>query len=85
MQSADTTFEQHYSVGELSKCWGYGRETVRKLVKDHPNVLKVRIGKKKINTRYSIPESVARQIHTQLLNPDQPGRRQSEDRATADG
>jgi hypothetical protein len=67
--AADTTFEQHYSVGDLSKRWRFGRETVRKAVKDDPGVVKVSFGKKKANTKYSIPESVARRIHERLLNP----------------
>ena len=66
--SNDTTFEKHYAVGELAKLWGYGRETVRMLVKDEPGVLKLRIGRKKANARYSVPESIARRIHTRLLN-----------------
>lgn len=64
----DTTFEPHYRVGELAKQWGLGRETVRKLVKDELGVLKIRLGRNKANTSYSIPESVARRIHTRLLN-----------------
>jgi hypothetical protein len=43
-----------------------GRETVRKLVKDEPGVICIRLGKKKTNTTYSVPESVARRIHTRL-------------------
>jgi hypothetical protein len=68
MSAPDTTFEQHYRIGELAKQWGLGRETVRKLVKDDPGVLKLRIGGKKTNTTYSVPESAARRIHTRLLN-----------------
>jgi hypothetical protein len=45
-----------------------GRETVRKLVKDDPGVIKIRMGRKKAHTVYSIPESAARRIHTRLLN-----------------
>ena len=44
-----------------------GRETVRKLVKDEPGVVKIRMGRKQSNTTYSVPESVARRIHTRLL------------------
>ena len=65
----DSTFEIHYSVGDLAKQWRYGRETVRLLVKDEPGVLKIRMGKKKTLTRYSVPESVARRLHARLLNP----------------
>jgi hypothetical protein len=68
MQFTDTTFERHYSVGELAKLWGFGRETIRKLIKEDPEVVKLRFGIKKSNTRYSVPESAARRIHTRLLN-----------------
>jgi hypothetical protein len=61
-------FEQHYRVGELATQWGLGRETVRRLIMLEPGVLKVKLGRKKANTTYSIPESVARRIHTRLLN-----------------
>jgi hypothetical protein len=61
-------FERHYPVGELAQMWGLGRETVRKLVKDEPGVIKIRMGRKKAHTIYSVPESVARRIHTRLLN-----------------
>jgi len=63
-----STFEKHYRIGELARIWGLGRETVRKLVKDDPGVLKVRFGRKKAHTTYSVPESAARRIHTRLLN-----------------
>ena len=63
-----TTFEKHYRVGELAELWNLGRETVRKLVKDDPGVIKIRMGRKKSHTVYSVPESVAQRIHTWLLN-----------------
>jgi len=67
--SPDTTFEAHYSIGELARQWKLGRETIRLLVKDEPGVLKIRMGRRKALTRYSIPESVARRVHTRLLIP----------------
>ena len=63
-----TTFEHHYRVGELAEMWSLGRETVRLLVKDEPGVIKIRLGRKKSHTVYSVPESVAIRIHTRLLN-----------------
>ncbi len=66
---ADTTFEVHYSVADLAKQWRLGRETVRLLVKDEPGVLKIRLGIRKTMTRYSVPESVARRVHTRLFDP----------------
>jgi hypothetical protein len=65
----DTTFEIHYSISELAKQWSLGRETVRLLLKDEPGVLKIRMGPRKSLTRYSVPESVARRVHTRLFNP----------------
>jgi len=68
MWADTTTFERHYRVGELAKLWSLGRETVRKLVKDDPGVIKIRMGPKKSHTVYSVPESAAKRIHTRLLN-----------------
>jgi hypothetical protein len=65
----DSTFEAHYTIGDLAKQWPLGRETVRLLLKDEPGVLKIRLGRRKSLTRYSVPESVARRVHTKLFNP----------------
>lgn len=64
----ETAFEKHYRIGDLAKLWGLGRETVRKIVKDDPGVIKIRMGRKKAHTIYSVPESAAHRIHTRLLN-----------------
>jgi hypothetical protein len=68
MQVIDTTFERHFSIADLVTLWRIGRETVRLLVKDEPGVCKIQLGKKKSMCRYSVPESVARRIHTRLFN-----------------
>jgi hypothetical protein len=52
----------------LAERWGLSRETVRKLAKDDPGVVKIRMGRKKAHTVYSTPESAAQRIHTRLLN-----------------
>ena len=65
--SADTTFENHYTIADLAGLWRLGRETVRLLVKEEPGVLKVRMGRRKFLTRYSVPDSVARRVHTKLF------------------
>ena len=64
-----TTFEKHYRISELARTWNLGRETVRRLVMDDPGVVRIRMGRKKAHTVYSVPESAARRIHTRLLNP----------------
>lgn len=65
----DTTFEPHYRIRDLATQWGIGRETVRKLFMDESDVIKIRAGQKQSNTTYSIPQSVAKRVHTRLLNP----------------
>jgi hypothetical protein len=67
--STDTTFEIRYTIADLARLWRLGRETVRLLVKDEPDVLKVRMGPRGFLTPYSIPASVARRVHTRLFNP----------------
>jgi hypothetical protein len=68
MPVENSTFEKHYRVSELARLWGLGRETVRLLIKDDPGVIKIRMGRKKAHTLYSVPESAASRIHTRLLN-----------------
>lgn len=64
---AGTAFrEQHYTISELAKLWAKSHETVRKLVCNEPGVLKICLGKKRKHTRYSVPESVAKRIHTRM-------------------
>lgn len=65
----DTTFESHFTISDLARQWKLGRETVRLLVKDEPGVLKIRMGRRRAMTRYSVPESVARRVHTKLFHP----------------
>ena len=64
----DPAFERHYRIGELAAKWQLGRETLRLLVKDERGVSKIRLGRKKAHTIYSVPESIAVRIHTRLLN-----------------
>jgi len=67
----NTTFERHYRISDLARLWSLGRERVRKLVKDDPGVIKIRMGRKKAHTIYSVPESAAQRIHTRLLSAAQ--------------
>ena len=68
MLGEQSTFERHYRISDLARMWSLGRETVRRLVKDDPGVVKIRMGRKKAHTIYSVPESAAQRIHTRLLN-----------------
>jgi hypothetical protein len=43
------------------------------LVKDEPGVIRIRLGSSQAITRYSVPESVARRVHSELFEqPEQP-------------
>ncbi len=55
--------ERHYPINELSAMWALDRGIVTQLVKDEPGTIKLRQGRKKRNTTYRVPESVARSIH----------------------
>ena len=65
----DSTFERHYSIQDLATQWRISRETVRLLIKDEPDVIRIQLGRKRTMCRYSVPESAARRIHTRLLAP----------------
>jgi len=69
MSVESPTFEKHYRVGELARMSGLDRETIRKLVKDDPGVIKIRMGRKEAHTTYSIPESAAHRMRTRSLHP----------------
>jgi hypothetical protein len=63
---SDTHMERHYRIEELADRWGLGRETIRKMFIDEPGVVRIRLGRKKTHTTYSVPDSVARRIHQRL-------------------
>ncbi len=64
----DTHTEKHYRIAELAALWAVGRETLRKIVMLEPGVIKIRMGRRKSHTTYSIPESVAQRIHNRLTS-----------------
>ena len=76
MNTQNTTFERHYRIRELSAMWGIGRETIRRIVVDEPGVVKIRMGRRRYHTTYSVPASVAERIHKRLSSSDdsRPGR-----------
>lgn len=66
MPATELAFEEHFSIRQLAEQWHVGRETVRRLIKDEPDVLTFRFGPKQRHTHYSVPLSVAVRIHTRL-------------------
>jgi hypothetical protein len=59
-------FERHYRLGELADLWGAGRETLRKLFMNEPDVVKINLGRKKKHMTYLIPASTAERVHKRL-------------------
>ncbi len=59
----DTSFaEKHYRDSDLAKLWALGKETVRKLVKDDPDVIRTDVP----------PSKLPRERGAQTLNSRQP-------------
>ncbi len=63
--------EQHFSVPELAKLWGFSDDTIRDLVREESGVLAVsrpETRNKRAYTTLSIPDSVAKRVHERLRN-----------------
>jgi len=75
--------EQHYSPAELAALWGFSTTTIRRLIADEPDVLRLQgmgaTSGKRPYTTYSVPASVASRLHQRLmhrpLKPAEPPRR----------
>ncbi len=61
--------ERQYSINEVAKLWGLSRETVRKLFRDRPGVLKISrpgLTGRRIYVTLRIPARVLHQVHREL-------------------
>ncbi len=61
--------EQHFSVSELAKLWGFSDDFIRELFRNEVGVLKVVRPEKMHKRRYvtlSIPESIVKKVHERL-------------------
>jgi hypothetical protein len=59
-------FQRHYKIGELAEKWNLGRECLRKLFMNEPDVVRISMGKRKKHTTYSIPASTAERVYRRL-------------------
>ena len=62
-------FEPHFKVAQIAKIWGFSRETIRRLFKDEPGVIRLGRSESRFRRGYeslSIPESVVRLVHCKL-------------------
>jgi AraC-like DNA-binding protein len=66
-----SAFEKHYSVAEISERWGYSEDTIRRLFRDEPGVLKVGSPEtryKRKRWQLSIPESILVKVYQRLCS-----------------
>ena len=66
-----SAFEKHFSVQQVAKLWNWSDNTVRKLFKDEPGVIKIGGPETRFKQKHwqlSIPESVLLRVHGKLRN-----------------
>jgi transcriptional regulator GlxA family with amidase domain len=71
--TAETTFERHFSVEELSTLWGMSDDFIRRLFLHEPGVMifcRHRPGRRVYRT-LRIPESVALRVHERMRASDE--------------
>lgn len=68
--TAITAFEKHYTVTQVAQMWGVSANTVRRIFRDMPGVLKLsnprisrRERKHELHLALRIPESLVRRAH----------------------
>jgi AraC-like DNA-binding protein len=64
-------FEKHWSVAEVSERWGYSEQTIRRLFRDEPGVLRIGAPERRFKRKrwqLSIPESILIRVHQRLSN-----------------
>src|SRR4051812_24044518 len=63
--------EHHFTVRQLADMWAMSPETVRRLIENEPDVMRIGEGETRNKGRYFtyfIPESVARRVHSQACS-----------------
>lgn len=62
--------EKHYTLGQVAEMWGWSDETVRRVFRDEPGVLRTQLPslrtRKRQNFTLRIPESVLTRVHSRL-------------------
>ena len=69
-----TALEKHYAVGELADMWNLSDETIRRLFRDEPGVIKIGDEERRRKRSYfvlRIPESVVLRVHEKLKSRHQ--------------
>jgi hypothetical protein len=66
-----SALEKHYTVKQVSQMWSFSQNTIRRLFRDEPGVIKQGSAEtrfKKKRWQLSIPESVLLRVHDKLRN-----------------
>lgn len=61
--------EKHYTVAEISNLWQLSEDTIRKIFRDQPGVLKLASPERRFRRGYCvlrIPESILQKVHESL-------------------
>lgn len=61
--------EKHFTITEVSKLWQLSEDTIRKIFRDEPGVLKIGSAEKRFKRGYvvlRIPETVLQKVHAGL-------------------
>lgn len=69
-----TALEKHYAVGEVADMWNLSDETIRRLFRDEPGVIKIGDEERRWKRSYfvlRIPESVVLRVHEKLKSRHQ--------------
>jgi hypothetical protein len=61
--------ERHYSVAEVAALWQLSEDSIRKIFRDNPGVLKIGSAETRFKRAYlsiRIPESIVQKVHADL-------------------
>jgi len=64
-----SAIEKHYSVQELAEIWNLSEDTIRRLFREEPGVMKINATQGRRKRRYVVlrlPESVVMRVHERL-------------------
>lgn len=67
--TANAVVEQHFTVAELSKRWFFSQNTIRRLFRQEPGVVRIarpQTRSKRGYTSMRIPERIAERVHRRL-------------------
>jgi transcriptional regulator GlxA family with amidase domain len=66
-----SALERHFSVNEVAEMWNISDDTVRRLFRDEPGVLRIANPYRRLKRGYEVlrmPESVVIKVHEKLRN-----------------